>query len=205
MRGLAFSMTDSQTQPRPPGAADHDREVTGIERSTRGNTARNDQQQFVSRLFERHRASLMRHLVGLLSRRADAEDVLQETCARLLKVPHLDRAEGRARAYMFRIATNLAYDSFRLRSAESLEGTATEAALSSNSQQPDHIVSFEQGFELIKRTLLELKPRCRQVFLLRATEELSYEAIAERLGVSKRTVEREMKHALDTCQRRLKR
>jgi RNA polymerase sigma-70 factor (ECF subfamily) len=106
---------------------------------------------------------------------------------------------------MFRIATNLAYDTFRLRSAESLESAEADAALSGSSQQPDRIVSFEQGFELIKRTLLELKPRCRQVFLLRATEELSYEAIAERLGVSKRTVEREMKHALDTCQRRLRR
>jgi RNA polymerase sigma factor (sigma-70 family) len=205
MRSLAFSMTDSQAQPLPPGAADQGGEATGTERSTCGNTAGNDQKQFVSQLFARHRESLMRHLVGLLSRRADAEDVLQETCARLLKVPHLDRAEGRARAYMFRIATNLAYDTFRLRSAESLEGAETEAVLSSPSQQPDCIVSFEQGFELIKRTLLELKPRCRRVFLLRATEELSYEAIAERLGISKRTVEREMKHALDTCQRRLKR
>jgi len=55
----------------------------------------------------------------------------------------------------------------------------------------------------VRRTLHELKPRCRQVFLLRVSAELSYEEIAQRLGISKRTAEREMQHALDVCQRRL--
>ena len=57
---------------------------------------------------------------------------------------------------------------------------------------------------IVERTLLELPPRCRQVFLLRTSHEWSYEAIAERLGVSKRTVEREMQTALDACQRELR-
>jgi DNA-directed RNA polymerase specialized sigma24 family protein len=42
------------------------------------------------------------------------------------------------------------------------------------------------------------------VFLLRTSHEWSYEEIAERLGVSKRTVEREMQAALEACQRELK-
>jgi DNA-directed RNA polymerase specialized sigma24 family protein len=42
------------------------------------------------------------------------------------------------------------------------------------------------------------------VFLLRTSHELSYEAIAERLRISKRTVEREMQAALDACQRELR-
>ena len=58
---------------------------------------------------------------------------------------------------------------------------------------------------MVTRTLLQLRPRSRQVLLLRSAEGLSYEAIAERLGISKRTVEREMQHALDACQRTLKR
>ena len=63
---------------------------------------------------------------------------------------------------------------------------------------------MEQSLAIVERTLLGLPTRCRQVFLLRVSAELSYEAIAERFGVSKRTVEREMQTALDACQRTLK-
>lgn len=164
-----------------------------------------DRSLFVSQLVEGHRPSLMRHLIGLLSARADAEDVLQETCRRLLEVPHLDRTGGRARAYMFRIATHLAYDRFRRRSTDSFESGNHDALSFDASDQPDVIVAFEQGLEIIRKTLLELEPRCRRVFLLRVAEGLRYESIARVLGISKRTVEREMKHALDTCQERLKR
>ena len=70
---------------------------------------------------------------------------------------------------------------------------------------PEAILDFDRALEAITHTLLQIRPRSRPVFLLRTTEGLSYESIAERLGVSKRTVEREMKHALDACQRKLRR
>jgi len=79
------------------------------------------------------------------------------------------------------------------------------SALVADTETPDRIVDFEQGVEAVRCALRELKPRCREVFLLRSVDGLGYDAIAERLGISKRTVEREMKHALDVCQRRLKR
>ncbi|HEX5420313.1 MAG TPA: RNA polymerase sigma factor [Gammaproteobacteria bacterium] len=161
---------------------------------------------FVTQLFERHRAALLRYLSGLLGSGGahDAEDLLQEAYARLLDARHLDRSGGRARAYLFKVATNLAHDRFRRRPTSSLEDApATE--LASLDGSPECIVDFAQGLEIVAGALLGLKPRCRQVFLLRAAEELSYEVIAERLGISKRTVEREMKHALDVCQRRLER
>jgi RNA polymerase sigma-70 factor (ECF subfamily) len=121
---------------------------------------------------------------------------------RLMQVEAID--DGRARALIFKIATNLAYDRFRQRKTRGLQGDVEQLdALPSSSPAPDNIVALEQGVEIVKRTLLELKPRCRQVFLLRTSEELEYDDIAARLGVSRRTVEREMQHALDVIQRRL--
>jgi RNA polymerase sigma-70 factor (ECF subfamily) len=160
---------------------------------------------YVNTLYERHRPNLLRYLLGLLRRRADAEDVLQETYARLLSGVPLDRDETRCRAYVFRVATNLAHDRYRKRTEFSLEDRSPEDEPSSAGDAPDVIVDFEQAFAIVKKTLLELKPRCRQVFLLRVSEELSYAETAERLGVSKRTVEREMQHALEVLQSRLKR
>lgn len=166
-------------------------------------TSSHEQRDFVQHLFERHRASLLRHVASLLGTTTDAEDIVQETCARLLRAENLEHDEARARSYMFRVATNLAYDNHRKRRTRHVEdlGPASEPVVDG----PDAILDLDRAIEAITQTLLQLKPRCRQVFLLRASEGLSFEAIAERLGISKRTVEREMKHGLDACQRRLKR
>ena len=161
-----------------------------------------DRAEHVRRLFERYRTALMRYVSGLVGRRAEAEDIVQETYTRLLAVPELDRSDGRARAYMFKVATHLVYDRFRRPREQSLDELGDNEP-SSETHSPETIVGIADGLDVIGETLLRLKPRCRQVFLLRAAEGMSYEAIAETLGVSKRTVEREMKHALDACQRRL--
>lgn len=141
--------------------------------------------------------------MGLLGRAGDADDVLQETYLRLLGQPALERSEARARAYAYRIATNLVHDRFRRRSGTSLEALA-EADEPVASHEPPQLVDLALGLERIEQTLLELKPRCRRVFLLRVAEDQSYDAIAAVLGVGKRTVEREMRHALEVLQRRLK-
>lgn len=159
--------------------------------------------EFVTGLFERCRRGLLKYLFDLLSRREDAEDVVQETYIRLVNAKTLERSEARARAFLFKIATNLAYDRFRERRVRGAQSDAEIGALASDAPSPERIVAFEQGVEIVKQTLLELTPRCRQVFLLRTAEELGYDEIAARLNVSKRTVEREMQTALEICQQRL--
>ena len=158
----------------------------------------------VDKLFERYRRPLLRYLKGLLSSPDDAEDIVQETYARLLQAQSLDSAEHRIRGYIFKIATNLAHDRFREQRARGVQVTYEESELSDSALEPDRIVDFGQGLETIKQTLMEIRPRSRQVFLLRASEQLSYQEIAARLGISTRTVEREMRHAIDLCQRRLR-
>jgi RNA polymerase sigma-70 factor (ECF subfamily) len=160
------------------------------------------QRDLVARMFERFRLPLLRYLTDLLSRRDEAEDLVQETYLRLMQVENIET--GRVRALIFKVATNLAYDRFRQRRARGPHGDdALLEDLPAHDAAPERVVAFEQGVEIVKRTLLELKPRCRQVFLLRASAELGYEEIARRLGISKRTAEREMQHALEVCQRRL--
>ncbi len=169
-----------------------------------GTATAENRASMVDQLFERYRRPLLRYLKGLLSIPDDAEDIVQETYARLLQAKSLDPAESRVRGYIFRIATNLAYDRFREQRVRGTQVTHEESELSDGDLGPDRIVDFGQGLEIIKQTLMEIRPRSRQVFLLRASEQLTFQEIAERLGISARTVEREMRHAIDLCQRRLR-
>ena len=82
---------------------------------------------FVQHLFETYRDALLRHVRGLLGGRPDAEDIVQETCSRLLAAADLDRTEARARSYIFRIATNLAIDGHRRPREPSLEDVGEPA------------------------------------------------------------------------------
>jgi RNA polymerase sigma-70 factor, ECF subfamily len=158
---------------------------------------------FVTGVFVRFQRSLLRYLRNLLIRREDAEDVAQETYLRLVRASALDRSEVRVRAFMFKAATNLAYDRFRQRRSRGQHDAGDLYALPADAPATERIVALEQAVAIVESTVLGLPPRCRQVFLLRTAHECSYEEIAERLGVSKRTVEREMQAALDACQRRL--
>jgi RNA polymerase sigma factor (sigma-70 family) len=160
--------------------------------------------ELVTRVFVRFQRSLLRYLRDLLARREDAEDVAQETYVRLVRAGSLEQSEMHIRASMFRAATNLAYDRFRQRRAHGRQGDAELAELPDEAPHAERVVEMEQALRVVERTLLSLPSRCRQVFLLRTSHDLSYDAIAQRLGVSKRTVEREMQTALDACQRALR-
>jgi RNA polymerase sigma factor (sigma-70 family) len=175
----------AETRESPPGSSDPRTEL-------------------LTRVFVRFQRSLLRYLRALLVRREDAEEVAQETYVRLIGAASLEQSEAHVRAFMFRAATNLAYDRFRQRRARGPHGDAELAELQDEAQPAERVVAIEQAVAIVERALLELPVRCRQVFLLRTSHEWSYEEIAERLGVSKRTVEREMHAALEACQRKLR-
>jgi RNA polymerase sigma-70 factor (ECF subfamily) len=157
-----------------------------------------------TRVFVRFQRSLLRYLRDLVVRREDAEDIAQETYVRLVRAGLPEQSEVHVRALMFRAATNLAYDRFRQRRSRGPHGDAELTQLTDEAPAAERVVAMEQALGLVERALLALPLRCREVFLLRTSHELGYEEIAERLGVSKRTVEREMQTALEACQRELK-
>jgi RNA polymerase sigma-70 factor (ECF subfamily) len=53
------------------------------------------------------------------------------------------------------------------------------------------------------RALDELPPRCRAIFIAARLDEVPHKALAERYGISMRTVERELKRAMEHCGERL--
>ncbi|MGC8865942.1 MAG: RNA polymerase sigma-70 factor [Bacteroidales bacterium] len=65
-----------------------------------------------------------------------------------------------------------------------------------SSQQPFDSVDFKQLQRTLNKTLEKMPERVREVFLLSRDENLKYQQIAERLGISVKTVEVQMGKAL---------
>ncbi|MBL8265654.1 RNA polymerase sigma factor [Steroidobacter sp.] len=128
---------------------------------------------------------------------SDIKDVCQEVFLRLLR---FNRGEviHNPLAYLFRVAANVAHD-FKLRRPQwtSLESeTVEEAALGTDaSDGPESLADATYRTRFLQRAMAELPPLPRAVLALQYHESLSYDEIAQRLGVSPRVVKRAMARA----------
>ncbi|HUQ51071.1 MAG TPA: RNA polymerase sigma factor [Gammaproteobacteria bacterium] len=163
--------------------------------------------QFIAALYQRHRRSLLWYLTRLIPNRADAEEVAQEAFVRLLGATHLETDASRARNYLFATATNLARDNYRRRSAraEGAHVALDDLQLEADEPDPTRSLDAERGCRIVASALRSLQPRPRQAFLMYVQEELTYERIALKLGVSKKTIERDIALTIALCRSRLAR
>lgn len=91
-----------------------------------------------------------------------------------------------------------------VRQADAHEPLDSEASLGDGQVDAASRLHWQQAVQRLEQSLAELRPSTRSVFLLHHLENLSYAEIAQRLGVTTRTVEREMARALSHCGERLR-
>jgi RNA polymerase sigma factor (sigma-70 family) len=153
----------------------------------------------LTRCFLEIRAELVRFLTRR-NGRAAAEDVAQETW---LKLHERGNTESwrEPRAVLFTTAANLGTDVQR-REAHSdrlfaREGGVPEPA--SEAAGPESQVESQSELNGVAAALEELPAQCREAFLLNRLEGLTHAEIAERLGISTKTVQRHVERALRRC------
>jgi RNA polymerase sigma-70 factor (ECF subfamily) len=67
----------------------------------------------------------------------------------------------------------------------------------------ERTIAARQQVRMLYRAILELPPKCRQVFLLHKFKERSHAQIAAHLGISKSMVEKHIIKAMTHCRQRL--
>ena len=127
--------------------------------------------------FDRNAPALFRYLRRLTGSRQQAEDLTQETFLKL----HVQLTDGttpdNVRAWLFRVATNLARD----RQKSQIRSLVRELAHAPAALPVDFRTHVEQR-QQVSRALARLTPRMRQVLLLHA-EGFRYREIAEIAGI----------------------
>jgi RNA polymerase sigma-70 factor (ECF subfamily) len=149
---------------------------------------------------------IKRCLVRRLGSHELASDALQETFLRLERNGDgLDPVRS-PKAYLLRTALNIATN-LRIAQNRRLTDLETETFLNIPDETPDAARSVEARSEIeaLKRALAELPARRREIFLAVWIEETPHKAIAEHYGLSIRTIQIELKCALEHCALRLDR
>ncbi len=166
-------------------------------------TGANERALEVERLFRDHNESLVRFLTLRLQSRQEAREVAQEAYVRMLQLERTDIA-GFVRAYLFRIAGNLAIDRLRRRATESrFQETELFSGVFERPPDPEQIAIERERMEQIRGFLHELPDAVREAFMLFRTEEMDQGSIARRLGITDRMVRNHITRALMYCRLRL--
>lgn len=129
--------------------------------------------------YRAHASSLWSYIYRMTGNPATADDLLQKTFFRFLRANPQAASEDHLRRYLFRTATNLAFDHFR----------------ETKREQGRQLVVIDEGAHEsadlrhdMMRTFAELKPRERALLWLAHVEESDHVEIAEALGVKAKSV-----------------
>lgn len=147
-------------------------------------------------LFRAHEVSLLRYVARLTSSRDLAEDLVQETFAKLLK--HGAPGMRSPRGLLFKTARHLVIDHYRRRAAATTDtvGDFESLQLSDASANPEAQVIAREGLSWLCQVLAELPTQQRRVFTLRKVYNLTHAEIADELGITISTAQKHLTKAL---------
>jgi RNA polymerase sigma-70 factor (ECF subfamily) len=157
----------------------------------------------LERLYDDHAPALFAFLVNFTRHEADTRDVIQEVFIKLGRQPELIGGARDERAFLLRLAHNLAVDLMRRRSARAKRHE--EFALESEGLFVPSSNLDEQAFRTaLSAALGELPAEQRAVIHLKLWEGLTFDAIAEALDVPLNTAASRYRYGLDKLRERLR-
>lgn len=153
--------------------------------------------------YDTYGKGLMGFLVLRLGDRDDAAEALSETFLRALeKIGGLRGGADAFRAWLFRIARNVATDRLRARSRVSLEAEPDETVDLLTGGPAEQVIAAEDAVE-VRRALGALPADDREVVWLRVCAGLSSDEVGEIVGKKPGTVRMQQLRALEIMARRL--
>jgi RNA polymerase sigma factor (sigma-70 family) len=161
----------------------------------------------VERLFTEHGGALQAFLYRRVHRQPDAAELAQEVYLRMLRITDMESIRN-PEAYLFTVASNLAKEHARHArrdgDARDVDDPTVQEQLA---ELPAMAGEFdtERRIKRLREVLQQLPPKCQAAVVMQYWHDLSYEEIAQRLGVSTNMVKKYLSQALVHCRRRMTR
>jgi RNA polymerase sigma factor (sigma-70 family) len=158
----------------------------------------------ITQVFLENGAFLRKFITTFLHHEQDVEDVAQEAYLKAYST-ELDRGQiEQPKAFLFTIAKNLALNELNRKSRlvnryiqDALPEDALESVLSVDTVENEMMA--QQTLALYCNAVASLPYDCRRVYLLRKVHGLTHKEIAERLQMSRSSVEKHLRVGLEVC------
>jgi RNA polymerase sigma-70 factor (ECF subfamily) len=151
--------------------------------------ARGDHAAF-EELVQRHRHAVVGTVAKMLANHSEAEDIAQQVFLRLWKSAGRYKPTAKFTTFLFTITRNLVFNETRRKSRrgeQSLEEQADDwhqQFQEKGHTQPDAQMLQSELREAVNRAIASLPRKQRMAVVLRRYENMSYEDIADILGIS---------------------
>ena len=164
-------------------------------------------------LVERHQRRAFAIAMGLVRDENDARELVQEAFLRVYRGLGAFQGGSSFFTWLYRIVTNLAIDLMRKPGRKDAELQESQSSTEDESDfplvsridgaDPLDVIRRQEIAARIKAALDALPPYHRGVILMREVEGMSYEEMAQAMGVSKGTIMSRLFHARQKLQRAL--
>ena len=161
----------------------------------------------IERLFAQHRSSLQSFFYRRIRSKPDAGDLVQEVYVRMLRVNDTDAIRN-PEGYLYTVANNLAIEHAVLERRHAKDVNFDQSEVDAevfDAAGPEEQVDLQVRIKRLDDVLAQLPPKCRAAVYMKYRHGMSYQEIAEKLGVSDHMVQKYLGQALAHCRRRMAR
>ncbi len=155
---------------------------------------RNGSKDAFNLLYNRYGLKIHQFACSYLKSEQDAEDLVQEVFLKLWNKREKMDSTQNIRAFIFKIAVNIIYDFIRRKNT----GQAFLEFLAGDQFWYDttwHEVVFDDMLSQIRRLVQQMPEQRQKIFIMSKEKGLDNDKIAEKLNLSKRTVENQLYRA----------
>lgn len=156
--------------------------------------SKNGSQEAFAELVRRYEASVYSLCYRTVGDAGEAEDLAQETFLRLYRGLGKFRSGARLRPWLHKIAANVCLDALRKRkdatlSLDEMREGQSVPPIPRGGPLPEEVCLGREAQTAVHQALLQLPGEYRVALVLRYLEGLSYQEVADALGVPLSTVE----------------
>lgn len=148
-------------------------------------------------IYDRYKARLGYSLLRLLKSEVLAEELLQDVFMKVWEHRAAIDPTRSFKAYLYRIAENMAYDFFR-RAAREKE--ILQEIIAANTELYTHVEESllkKENIAFLERLLAQLPSQRKKIFVACKLEGKSYKEVAEEFGISTTTVNDHIQKAME--------
>ncbi|BDD06691.1 sigma-70 family RNA polymerase sigma factor [Aureibacter tunicatorum] len=145
--------------------------------------------------FHRHYQQLIELSFGLIRCRPSSEEVVNEKFMHIWENRHLLQNVETPLAYMRRVVRNGSLDRLKKNAYKNVHLDEVKHVADTNCVEGQ--IHFEELYVNLKELINQLPPRRKMIYNLNKFEGLPYQKIADKLGISVHTVQKQMSLATD--------
>ncbi len=155
-------------------------------------------------LFRFYYPGLVTFTSQIILDKAEAEEIVQDFFFRMWKRRDRIKKTPSLKSYLFTSVKNRSINFLVTRNHEARKIEELKQIISNNLTYEQDIFVTSELQEKIKQAFEKLPPRTREIFILSRMNDLKNDEIAEKLDISKRTVELQISNALKILRQELK-